>query len=57
MFEHYSGATKLIPILGHPIAQVKAPFGMTKALAERGIVTMVVPIDVPLASWPRTERS
>lgn len=50
MFEHYSGATKLIPILGHPIAQVKAPFGMTKALAERGIDTIVVPIDVPPAS-------
>ena len=46
MFENYSGATRIIPILGHPIAQAKSPFGMTKGLAARGADAIVVPIDV-----------
>jgi shikimate dehydrogenase len=57
MFEHYSGATRLIPILGHPIAQAKSPFGMTKALSERGIDAIVVPVDVPPASVEALLRS
>ena len=46
MLETYSGATKIIPLLGHPVVQTKSPYGMTKALAERDIDAIVVPIDV-----------
>jgi shikimate dehydrogenase len=46
MFENYSGATRIIPILGHPVAQTKSPFGMTRAFGERGIDAVVVPFDV-----------
>lgn len=46
MLENYSGATRIIPILGHPIAQAKSPFGMTKAFGERGIDAIIVPLDV-----------
>lgn len=47
MFETYSGATKIIPLIGHPVVQTKSPFGMTKAFAERGCDAAVVPFDVP----------
>ena len=47
MFENYSGTTKIIPLLGHPIVQAKSPFGMTRAFGERGFDAVVVPIDVP----------
>lgn len=46
MFENYSGSTRIIPIIGHPIAQAKSPFGMTRGFAERGADIVVVPIDV-----------
>jgi shikimate dehydrogenase len=47
MFENYSGATRIVPVLGHPITQAKSPAGMTKGFAERGADVVVVPIDVP----------
>jgi shikimate dehydrogenase len=40
------GATRLIPIFGDPIAQVKAPAGLTAEFARRGRNTMVVPFHV-----------
>lgn len=40
------GATRLIPIFGHPIAQVKAPAGLTAEFMRRGRNTMVVPFHV-----------
>lgn len=40
------GATRLIPIFGDPIAQVKAPAGLTAEFALRGRSTMVVPFHV-----------
>jgi shikimate dehydrogenase len=46
MFETYSGATKIIPLLGHPIAQTKSPYGMTTGFALRGVDAIVVPIHV-----------
>jgi len=46
MLENYSGATRIIPILGHPIEQVKSPNGLTRAFEARGCDTIVVPLDV-----------
>lgn len=40
------GATRLSVIVGHPIAQVKAPAGLTRRMAARGINHVVVPAHV-----------
>jgi shikimate dehydrogenase len=46
MFDGYSGATRVVFIVGDPIAQVKSPQGMTAALRERGADAVVVPAQV-----------
>ena len=46
MLDTYSGATRVLFIVGDPIAQVKAPAGLTRALRERGYDAIVVPIHV-----------
>lgn len=46
------GATRLVPILGDPIAQVKSPAGMSAALQARGANALVVPMQVPPAALP-----
>ncbi|WP_309086173.1 shikimate dehydrogenase [Chelativorans sp.] len=51
MLERYSGATRVYFILGHPIAQVKAPAGMTRFFEEHGRDAICVPIDVPPADF------
>ncbi|MBC8718674.1 shikimate dehydrogenase [Ochrobactrum sp. Marseille-Q0166] len=43
---HLDGATRIYPIIGDPIAQVKSPAGMTNAFAERGHNAMVVPAQI-----------
>jgi shikimate dehydrogenase len=48
------GATRLVPIVGDPIAQVKSPAGMSAAFAAAGRNTLVVPAHVApadLATW------
>jgi shikimate dehydrogenase len=40
------GATRLIPIVGDPIAQVKSPSGITAALQARGINAYVMPVHI-----------
>lgn len=40
------GSTKLIPIIGDPIAQVKSPGGITAALQARGVNAYVMPAHV-----------
>lgn len=52
MLDTYSGATRVLFIVGDPIAQVKAPFGFTRALRERGHDTIVVPAHVVPADLP-----
>jgi len=47
MFETYSGATRIVPLLGYPIEQTKSPHGMTKGFAARGADCIVVPVKVP----------
>lgn len=54
MVETLSGATRVIFIVGDPIAQVKSPAGVTAALRSRGADAIVVPAHVApaeLASW------
>lgn len=46
MPEPLSGATRVVFIAGDPIAQVKAPEGVTAALRARGVDAIVVPIHV-----------
>ena len=41
-----SGETLVVPILGDPIAQVKSPDGVTRALVARGRNAVVVPMHV-----------
>ncbi|OWW21621.1 shikimate dehydrogenase family protein [Noviherbaspirillum denitrificans] len=48
-----SGETRLIGIVGDPIAQVKSPAGVTKALLESGRNAVVIPVHV---SPPDLER-
>jgi shikimate dehydrogenase len=46
MNQTLTGATRLNIIVGDPIAQVKAPAGMTKAFADRGYDGILVPVQV-----------
>lgn len=39
----YSGATRIVFIVGDPVAQVKAPAGLTERFRERGVDLVVVP--------------
>ncbi|MEK8028481.1 shikimate dehydrogenase family protein [Pseudaquabacterium rugosum] len=41
-----SGATRVIGIIGDPIAQVKSPSGVTQALIDRGVNAVVIPLHV-----------
>ena len=41
-----SGDTTIIPIVGHPVAQVKSPGGLSRIFAEKGMNALVVPADV-----------
>jgi shikimate dehydrogenase len=42
----YSGATRVVFIVGDPIAQVKSPYGVTEAMRARGAEVIVVPAHV-----------
>jgi shikimate dehydrogenase len=42
-----TGATRVHFIVGHPIAQVKSPAGVTAAFARLGADAMMIPIDAP----------
>jgi shikimate dehydrogenase len=46
MLDSYSGATRVIYIVGDPIAQVKSPHGVTEAMRARGADVIVVPAHV-----------
>ncbi|MEO3999364.1 shikimate dehydrogenase [Mesorhizobium sp. CAU 1732] len=51
MLDNYGGATRIYFILGHPIAQVKAPSGLTRHFEQNGRDAIVVPIDVAPADF------
>jgi shikimate dehydrogenase len=46
MLDGYSGATRLYVIIGDPIAQVKAPYGLTREFVRRGQDRAVVPLQL-----------
>ncbi len=46
MLDGYSGATRIYPIIGDPIAQVKSPVTMTSGLRARGVDAIIVPVHV-----------
>lgn len=51
-----SGETRVIAIIGDPIAQVKSPAGVTKALLENGRNALVIPIHVTPADLDQFVR-
>jgi shikimate dehydrogenase len=51
MLEGFSGATRLVPVVGDPIAQVKSPYGMTQAFEQRGRDMICVPMQVAPADF------
>ncbi len=51
MLDNFSGATRLVPVVGDPIAQVKSPGGVTRAFEERGADLICVPMQVAPADW------
>lgn len=58
--ETYSGATRVLFIVGDPIAQVKSPSGVTAQLRQRGADAVVVPAQVApadLAGWVAAMRA
>lgn len=46
MLEGYSGKTRIFPVIGDPIAQVKSPVTMTRGFEARGVDAIVVPVHV-----------
>ncbi|MFC7397789.1 shikimate dehydrogenase family protein [Chelatococcus sp. GCM10030263] len=46
MLDNFSGATRVYFIIGHPIAQVKSPYGMTRLFEENGKDAIMVPVDI-----------
>ena len=51
MIPNLTGTTRIVPIVGDPIAQVKSPAGVTAAFAARGIDAICVPINVSAADF------
>ncbi len=47
MLERLSGDTRLYFTVGHPIAQVKSPGGITRGFEQRGANAVLVPIEIP----------
>lgn len=46
MLDNFSGATRVYFIIGHPIAQVKSPYGMTRLFEQNGRDAIMVPVDI-----------
>jgi shikimate dehydrogenase len=46
MLENLSGATRLFPLVGDPVAQVKSPSGVTRAFEERGADAICVAMQI-----------
>jgi shikimate dehydrogenase len=51
MLNNFSGATRIYPILGDPIAQVKSQSGLTRAFEANGHDAIVVPLHVAPAAF------
>jgi len=46
LLDHLDGRTRLHVLIGHPIAQVKSPPGVTRLLQQRGHNAVMVPVHV-----------
>ena len=60
MLQSLSGATRLYPIVGDPIGQVRSPAGVTAAFAQRGVDAICMPMHiaaVDFASFMATMRA
>lgn len=55
-YAQLSGETRVIGIIGDPIAQVKSPAGVTRALLENGRNALVIPIHVTPADLDQFVR-
>jgi shikimate dehydrogenase len=51
MLGKLNGATRLFPIVGDPVAQVKAPAGLTHAFEQRGVDAVCVAMQISPADW------
>ncbi|MBP9904805.1 MAG: shikimate dehydrogenase [Rhodoferax sp.] len=51
------GTTRLYPVIGYPVAQVKAPLLYNPLFAASGIDAVVVPLEVPPAMYPEVFKS
>jgi shikimate dehydrogenase len=52
-----NGATRLYPIIGDPIAQVKSPAGVSETLQAAGLNALVVPMHVKADAFAASMRS
>lgn len=52
MLEGYSGATRIVFVVGDPIAQVKSPAGVTALMRQKGLDGLCVPAHVRPADLP-----
>jgi shikimate dehydrogenase len=57
MLERYGGETRIYPIIGDPIAQVKSPVTMTSGFEARGLNAIVVPVHVTPADVDAVVRA
>jgi shikimate dehydrogenase len=46
MFDSLNGATRLYALIGHPIAQVQSPPGVTRSMQARGANAVMVPVHI-----------
>ena len=51
MLDHLSGATRIVPVVGDPIAQVKSPGGVTAAFEKCGADAICYPVQVAPADF------
>jgi shikimate dehydrogenase len=46
MFDQFSGATRLFPIIGDPVKYAQSPVRLTRTFADRGHNGLCVPLQV-----------
>jgi shikimate dehydrogenase len=51
MLETYNGGTRIYPVVGDPIAQVKSPYGVTQEFEARGADAICVPMQIAPADF------
>ncbi len=47
MVEQLTGASRLFPIIGDPVAHVESPVWLTRTFADRGVPALCVPMQTP----------